>query len=180
MSIRLLKNTREHLILVTKNTLKNASALMLYLHMPVKLSYIIFLSFLLLTNTSFHPFTDAGLKVTITNLRNNKGHVLISLFKDGVGYPDKPEKAFKKEKINISNNTAALFFAALPTGNYAIAILHDENDDQKMNTNFFGLPKEGYGFSNNVMGTFGPPGYSKARFSYTANISATISIKTRY
>jgi uncharacterized protein (DUF2141 family) len=148
--------------------------------MLTKLAKIIFLSFLPFILSSFHPFTDTGLKVTITNLRNNKGHVLISLFKDGVGYPDKPEKAFKKEKVSISNNAAALFFATLPTGNYAIAILHDENDDQKMNTNFFGLPKEGYGFSNNVMGTFGPPGYNKARFSYTANISATISIKTRY
>ncbi|MBK7290922.1 MAG: DUF2141 domain-containing protein [Chitinophagaceae bacterium] len=39
----------------------------------------------------------------------------------------------------------------------SIAILHDENDDGKMNSNFLGLPKEGYGFSNNVMGNFGPP-----------------------
>ncbi len=145
-----------------------------------KLTKIILSSFFLLTLTSFHLSTDAGLKVTITNLRNNKGHVLISLFKDGVGYPDKPEKAFKKEKVSISNNTAVLNLPALPSGNYAIAILHDENDDQKMNTNFFGLPKEGYGFSNNVMGTFGPPGYSKAKFSYSANTSAVISIKVRY
>jgi uncharacterized protein (DUF2141 family) len=145
-----------------------------------KLIRIIFSPFIFIVTVSFHPPADTGLKVTITNLRNNKGHVLISLFKDGVGYPDKPEKAFKKEKVNISNNTSALFLAALPTGNYAIAILHDENDDQKMNTNFFGLPKEGYGFSNNVMGMFGPPGYSKAKFTYTASTSATVSIKARY
>ncbi len=71
-------------------------------------------------------------------------------------------------------------FTGLPTGNYAIAILHDENDDMKMNTNFLGLPKEGYGFSNNVMGAFGPPGYNKANFNYTAGTATAISIKARY
>jgi uncharacterized protein (DUF2141 family) len=151
-----------------------------YLPMQTKFHKIFFLPFLLFTLTSFHSPTDAGLKVTIANLRNNKGHVLISIFKNGVGYPDKPEKSFKRAKLSISNKTAVFDFIGLPTGNYAIAILHDENDDMKMNTNFLGIPKEGYGFSNNVMGTFGPPVYSKASFNYTASTAATISIKARY
>ncbi len=141
---------------------------------------LLFLPFILFILTSFNPVTDAGLKVTITNLRNNNGHVLISIFKDGVGYPDKPEISFKRTKLSISNKTASFDFTGLPTGNYAIAILHDENDDMKMNTNFLGLPKEGYGFSNNVMGAFGPPVYSKASFNYTASTAATITIKARY
>jgi uncharacterized protein (DUF2141 family) len=140
---------------------------------------IICFSFLLIFN-SFHPVPDAGLKVTITNLRNNKGHLLISIFKDGAGYPDKPEKSFKRAKLSISNKTAVFDFTGLPIGNYAIAILHDENDDMKMNTNFLGLPKEGYGFSNNVMGAFGPPVYSKASFNYTPNAASIITIKARY
>jgi uncharacterized protein (DUF2141 family) len=148
--------------------------------MQTKLYKIFFLPFLLFTLTSLLPHTDAGLKVTITNLRNNKGHVLISIFKDGVGYPDKPEISFKRTKLYISNKTASFDFTGLPSGNYAIAILHDENDDMKMNTNFLGIPKEGYGFSNNVMGTFGPPVYSKASFNYTAGTAMAISIKARY
>jgi uncharacterized protein (DUF2141 family) len=130
--------------------------------------------------SSFHIATDAGLKVSITNLRNNNGHILISIFKDGAGYPDKPEQSFKRVKLSIINKTAVFDFTGLPTGNYAIAILHDENDDMKMNTNFLGLPKEGYGFSNNVMGAFGPPDYKKANFNYTAATSRVISIKARY
>ncbi len=148
--------------------------------MSVKPALITLLLFVLFSFSSFHTATDTGLKVTINNLRNNKGHLLISIFKDGVGYPDKPEKSFKRAKLTISNKTVVFDFAGLPTGNYAIAILHDENDDMKMNTNFLGLPKEGYGFSNNVMGTFGPPGYSKASFSYTASTATTITIKARY
>ena len=148
--------------------------------MQTKFKKTFFLLFLLFIFSSYYPTTDTTLKITITNLRNNRGHVLISIFKDGVGYPDKPEISFKRAKLSISNKTAVFDFIGLPTGNYAIAILHDENDDMKMNTNFFGIPKEGYGFSNNVMGTFGPPGYSKASFNYTASTTAAISIKARY
>lgn len=132
------------------------------------------------TVASFHPRPGAGIQVSVTNLRNNKGHVLISLFKDGVGYPDKPEKAFKKAKVPVSNRTASLTFESVPAGSYAIAILHDENDDAKMNTNILGLPKEGYGFSNNVMGAFGPPSLGKASFSYAATAQLPVTIKVRY
>jgi uncharacterized protein (DUF2141 family) len=140
----------------------------------------IFLLFLFCSFSFFHPAADTGIKISVSHLRNNKGHLLISLFKEGKGFPDEPEKAFRKIKINIADKKASALFINLPSGNYAVALLHDENDDQKMNTNFFGLPKEGYGFSNNEMGIFGPPGYSKASFNYTANTSAIISIKARY
>jgi uncharacterized protein (DUF2141 family) len=126
------------------------------------------------------PIPKTGIKVSIPNLHNNKGHVLISLFKEGVGFPDDPEKAFRKVKISISNKVASTIFTDLPSGNYAIAILHDENGDQKMNTNFFGYPKEGYGFSNNVTGLLGPPSFDKASFSYTANGTVVLSIRVRY
>lgn len=118
--------------------------------------------------------------VSISNLRSNNGHVLISLFKEGVGYPDKPEKAFKKERLSISGNKAEVIFNNLQSGNYAIAILHDENDDMKMNKNGLGIPKEGYGFSNNVMGTFGPPSYNKAKFTYRTGQTTNQEIKARY
>jgi uncharacterized protein (DUF2141 family) len=128
----------------------------------------------------FYPGSEEGIRINITNLRNNKGHVLVSLFKDGKGYPDEPGNAYKKLKLDIKNGTAVASFSDLPPGTYAVAILHDENDDLKMNKNFFGLPKEGYGFSNNVMGMFGPPSYSKASFTHTSQKNTLITIRTRY
>ena len=148
--------------------------------MKKRFSAIILSLVFLLLLSSYRHITEPLIKITITNLRNNKGHILISLFKDGAGYPDKPEKAFRRGKVAVSNNTAIIDFTGIPSGNYAIAIMHDENDDQKMNTNFFGIPKEGYGFSNNVMGVFGPPSYSKASFNYSSTTAAGIFIKTRY
>jgi uncharacterized protein (DUF2141 family) len=123
---------------------------------------------------------DEGIKIVVDNLRSNEGHVLISLFKSNEGYPDAPDKAVRKGKLIIKDNRAWIKFTGLPAGNYAAAILHDENDDQKMNTNFFGLPKEGYGFSNNVMGSFGPPSFEKASFSYSTNKTTEIIIKAKY
>ncbi len=123
---------------------------------------------------------DAEFSITITNLRNNKGHVLVSVYKDGIGYPDEPKKAVRIAKLSIADNVTSVSFNGLLSGNYAIAILHDENDDSKMNKNFFGLPKEGYGFSNNVMGAFGPPPFSKASVQYNSNEKKNISISVRY
>lgn len=129
---------------------------------------------------SFHPVEEEGISVTIINLRNNKGHVLISLFNDGVGYPDEPEKAFKVARLAIFDKKAGTSFTGLPSGNYAVAILHDENDDQRLNKNGLGIPKEGYGFSNNVMGALGPPSYNRAKLIHTAGKVTPITIKTRY
>jgi len=120
------------------------------------------------------------LRVQVKKLRNTNGHVLISLFRNGEGYPDEPEKAFKKGKVNIVNGNAVLIFTNLPPGDYEVAVLHDENDDQKMNKSWLGLPSEGYGFSNNVMGMFGPPDVSKASFSIAAGTQKIIEINTRY
>lgn len=142
--------------------------------------FILLFSFLILSTSIISRVNEAVLKINITNLRNDKGYVLLALYKEGVGYPDHPEKSFKRVKLSITNKTASVSFTALPSDNYSIAILHDENDDQKMNTNFIGLPKEGYGFSNNVMGTFGPPSLSKASFYFTANESKELTIRTRY
>lgn len=129
---------------------------------------------------SFGQKNETGLTINITNFRNNNGYVLIGLYKDGIGYPDEPEKAFRKTKQTIHNKSVTVSFTDIPSGNYSISFLHDENDDKKMNTNFFGLPKEGYGFSNNVMGTFGPPSLSKASFHYTVNERTIQSLRTRY
>lgn len=146
-----------------------------------KIFFQITLVLFCLTNIGFNKIKATnGIKVSISNLRNNNGHILISLFKGGEGYPDKPEKAYRIAKANIADNKSTLLISNIVAGNYVIAILHDENDDQKMNKNFFGLPKEGYGFSNNVMGTFGPPSFNKAGFRYNNNTLLEIEIITKY
>lgn len=129
---------------------------------------------------SFEGSVNQNLKITITRLHNNNGVVLVSLFKDGNGYPDDAAKAYGKEKAYIVDKIATIIFKNIPPGSYAVAILHDENNNQKMDKNMLGIPKEGYGFSNNVSAAFGPPSYKKASFNHNAATVTSIQIKTKY
>lgn len=129
---------------------------------------------------SFSPGINQNLKVTITRLHNNSGVVLVSLFREGNGFPDNAAKAYGKEKAYIVDKTATLIFKSVPPGTYAVAILHDENNNQKMDKNILGLPKEGYGFSNNASAPFGPPSYKKASFTHTVTVPTEIQVKAKY
>lgn len=139
---------------------------------------IIYLFGAIFSNTSYLHTNTSSLKITIENLESSTGHVLVSLFSTGEGFPDKAEKAIRKASISIKDKKAWVVFTGLTAGTYAAAILHDENDDQKMNTNFFGIPTEGYGFSNDVTGRFGPPSFTKASFMIR-NASNEITIRTK-
>jgi uncharacterized protein (DUF2141 family) len=57
-------------------------------------------------------------------------------------------------------------FEHVQSGTYALAVIYDENMNGKLDTNWLGIPIEGYGFSNDAKGLFGMPSYSAARFPY--------------
>ncbi len=117
--------------------------------------------------------------VEVTNLRSNKGYVLVSLYDTPDAFPKNGEKAVGKGKVTITGGKATISFKNMPQGKYAAAILHDENDNLKMDLNSVGLPQEGYGFSNNAKGLFGPPSFSKAAFTLNGPVK-NISIKASY
>ena len=52
----------------------------------------------------------------------------------------------------------------IPYEEYAIKLFHDEDGDDKINTNFLGIPKKSYEFSYNAKGFFGPPSFEKTKF----------------
>ncbi len=68
----------------------------------------------------------------------------------------------------------------LAPGEYAIAVYHDENSDFEMNTNALGIPKEGFGFSNNPRILFGAPKYKKVKFRLKENESKKMEIKLKH
>jgi uncharacterized protein (DUF2141 family) len=63
----------------------------------------------------------------------------------------------------------------LPPGKYAVAAYVDNNKNGRQDKNFLGVPKEMYGFSNDVRGMFGPPDFAEASFDIGEN-AATKSI----
>jgi uncharacterized protein (DUF2141 family) len=101
-----------------------------------------------------------NITVTINNIKNNNGHVVLSLhtadtFMKGPG--------IKSTKSEVVNGEIKVTFENVESGTYAIMALHDENDNNRMDYSENGMPKESYGMSNNPM-SFGPPEFDSAKF----------------
>jgi uncharacterized protein (DUF2141 family) len=136
---------------------------------------LLLICLLVIFSYQLHAQTSA-LTISVSHIRNDKGFILMSVYRAAQGYPDDPAKAFRTEKVKIENQRAVVTLANLPSGEYAVALLHDENDNQKMDKRF-GLPKEGYGFSNNVMGFMGPPCFSRAAVRCAGSQSIVVNMR---
>lgn len=120
------------------------------------------------------------LVVKVVELENDRGKVGCALYRGEKGFPDEQKHAVKGTLARIRERRATCVFRGVPEGEYALAVLHDENSNGELDTNIFGVPTEGYGVSNNAeAGTFGPPSYEDARFRYDGS-PRVMRIKLRY
>ena len=88
------------------------------------------------------------LTVEITNIRNNKGNIILAVFIDNKSFKiEKPNISKTYLKTNVINGTMIIELKLKP-GVYGISVLDDENKDGEMKYNWFGIPTEGFGFSN--------------------------------
>jgi uncharacterized protein (DUF2141 family) len=118
---------------------------------------------------------DTGtLTVRVTGARNTKGKIGVTLFQNAQGFPDDTSKAIRQERVEIDPKTmsAQVMFKDLPQGTFAISVLHDENGNGKMDKNFVGMPKEGYGASNNPSKKRRAPTFDEAKFSLNTSEQA--------
>lgn len=125
------------------------------------------------------PPSEYSLKVEAHDLRNAKGVVRYILYDSEENFPDKDLKTYYKiGEAKILNHQSSFTFYHIPKGEYAIHILHDENQNGKTDMGLI-KPKEGIGFSNyNKIGLTNRPKFSRAKFML--NKSDTIYIKTIY
>ena len=119
-----------------------------------------------------------GIHVKILNIRNSTGTVACALFDSPVGFPkDYLHSATNVMVIRIRKMQARCDFEDIPPGTYAMAVVHDENMNGKLDTNWLGIPTEGYGFSNDAKGALGVPPFSAASFPYDGqNAELTMSL----
>ena len=104
--------------------------------------------------------------VEVLGLHNDTGQVGCSIYSSAPGFPTDPSKALHGTMSPIKDKKATCDFAGLPAGHYAISVMHDENSNGKVDTNFIGIPKEGVGASNDAKGSMGPPKFDDAGFDY--------------
>jgi uncharacterized protein (DUF2141 family) len=119
---------------------------------------------LLLENNPARAQLAGNLTVEIENLRDRQGQICYNLFQNSSGFPSDKEKAIKTDCIEISDQPLELKFSSLPYGNYAISLYHDRNGDSTLNRAAFGMPAEGYGFSNNPKVLTGPANFGQSMF----------------
>jgi len=107
------------------------------------------------------------IQVEILSLKSNQGTVYCTIYPTpGDGFPVDAKKALKSARSKIAHNRARCDFDGVAPGVYAVGMIHDENDNHKLDTNWIGIPREGYGTSRDAVGKFGPPSFKDAAFSY--------------
>jgi uncharacterized protein (DUF2141 family) len=122
-----------------------------------------FVVFLVLVGTE--GITQSTVKVSLSGLNKATGQILFSLYESADGFPDQPKKAFQIGSVPVHSRYLTISIESLPPGKYALAIIHDENGNGRLDKNKLGIPIEPVGFSNNVMGAFGPPKFQRAQFN---------------
>jgi uncharacterized protein (DUF2141 family) len=103
-----------------------------------------------------------SITVFIDNVTSNEGVIKVCVFNKAEAFPDKTNLAVKCVSAKATKGSMKIQVDGLVSGRYALAAHHDKNNDTKVNTNFFGIPKEPTGASNGAKGKMGPPKFEDA------------------
>lgn len=122
------------------------------------------------------PVFASDINVEIKKIRNQDGKVLVALYnKDDENFANML-KHYKNVSLRVKNEKVMYTFKNIQDGIYAIAVIHDENENATLDTNFLGIPIEGYGFSNNIRPIFRAANFKESKFNLTSDINVSISL----
>ncbi len=113
--------------------------------------------------------------VRLLDVRAEKGGVLhVGLHGEpGLNFPG-PSPTMNLDASPSGKETILSF--EVPPGTYAVAVYHDANSNGKLDANFLGIPREGYGVSNDVRPRFRAPRFSEARVSVTRDTTLVVHL----
>ena len=102
-------------------------------------------------DANLKPQGGCTLRIHVDGFRNIRGNLGTILFTSPRGWPEDEGRAFRAgpAPIDAATRTATGVWPGLPAGDYAAAAIHDENSNARLDRNFLGVPKEGFGFANN-------------------------------
>ena len=112
--------------------------------------------------------------IDFKGMKSDKGNLYIALYNKPDDFLKKP---LKGTITKVVDKKATITLKDIPAGVYAVSAFHDVNENEKMDTNFFGIPKEPTGMSNDAVGFMGPPKYEDAKFNVDKNLTISINIK---
>lgn len=134
--------------------------------------------------------TDAGPKpvveaapvtvtLRVTGFRSEAGVARVAVFRSADGFPADHTKAAKTWVGKIQGDQIQILLLDLAPGVVAFAVIHDENDNGRLDTNLLGVPVEGFGVSNDPAPTMGPPSFAQGRFELDPD-DPVVEIEMRY
>ena len=123
-----------------------------------------------------------SLTVQVEGLRGQEGNLCVKLFNGSQGFPNDNDRAVTRECVPIASapldQPLTYRFDEVPAGSYAVALYHDRNGNQQLDRGVFGMPIEGFGFSNDAPAVTSAPDYEDAVFFLAG--STAIEIQLRY
>lgn len=130
---------------------------------------------------TFYSITSGQSKViaNMGSFKNNKGVCRVCLFNNASSFSGKGEPV-QCLAIDIKNKSAQAVFLNIPPGTYAVSFFHDANNNNSFDTNFLGIPKEGYGASRNNLPFAAAPTFEGNKFTLPANSAITLTMRLRY
>lgn len=117
--------------------------------------------------------------VTISNIKTNKGVCRVCLFDNAAAF-NGTGKPVQCVTASIQNKTAVAQFDNIANGTYAISVFHDVNNNNKLDVNFVGIPKEGYGASKNKLPFASAPDFKENQFSIKQGTHQHLPIRLRH
>ena len=124
----------------------------------------------------------ATLTVVVDGINHQKGEICMGVYSSHKGFPFNTNAVVKSACVESTGGTLTHVFSGLKPGNYAVAVMDDQNGDRKLNKDFLGIPKEGFGISQNptVSIVTGTPKFHDASFLLIPNQNTTINILMKY
>jgi len=120
-----------------------------------------------------------SLTVVVNGIRNKTGEICMRVYNSEKGFPDNAKSEVQSGCTKITDSSVKRVFSGLKPGTYAVAVVDDQNGDHKLNKDFFGIPKEGFGISKNptVSISTGTPKFNNASFKLDKNTTINIFLK---
>lgn len=117
-----------------------------------------------------------SLSITVHGVKNSEGKISVAVYNSSDDFLNF-DKVFKCDSTMAIQGNTHLRIDNLPAGEYALAVFHDENSNDELDTNWLGIPKEAVGFSNAKMKTFGPPKFKECVISLKKDNKVTVILQ---
>lgn len=127
---------------------------------------------------AFQPVKESSkCVVNITNLPSAGGDLYIGWYNHEDGFREVSRSVYSQILPTNATTTVSIDFENIKNGTYAISVFLDQNKNGILDKNFFGIPTEPYGFSNNVIPAMRASSFQEASFDIQEDKAITIKLK---